>query len=126
MESNLATSLVITAVSGGRLMVFAGGLAAALSCAAAQSGSRKKRKQVSRENRNGFIGAGPLRVLKLLLICNCEVLYAIHRGLLLKSLKALWANPRPEYTLGNLVNGYHAAKDARGGEGLGVYRGTGR
>ena len=54
-------------------------------------------------------------MLELMLICNWAIFCAVHHGLLLKSLKALWANPRSEYTLGNLLNEYHAAKEARGG-----------
>jgi hypothetical protein len=49
-----------------------------------------------------------------MLICNWAILRAIHRGLLLKSLKALCANPRAEYTLGNLLNEYLGAKEIRG------------
>jgi hypothetical protein len=61
------------------------------------------------------MGAGRLRVSELMLLSNRAILCAIHRGLLLKSLKAFWANPHGEYTLGNILNEYHAAKETRGG-----------
>ena len=47
-------------------------------------------EQVRRANRNGFMGAGRLRGLESMLICDWAIVCAICRGLLLKSLKAFW------------------------------------
>src|SRR5580692_7945610 len=87
VESNFATNLATIAVSGGRLIVFGAVLSFALSCAAAQSVSRKNRKQASKKNRAGFMGDRHLRVL---LFCTRAILRAINRRLLLKSLRVLW------------------------------------